>query len=108
MTQGKFEIVGDSLTGHGLTFDVGSIGMPKQTMTTDKRTALVDMANVVYRQGRESALLSYDDRFDLHCAVDVLRALAVVVGPSATGDRNRRAADILARLLHDQEQGGCA
>jgi hypothetical protein len=105
MTRDAFQVVGDSLTGHGISFDVGSLGIPKQDVSADKLRGLVDMANVIYQQGRNSALLSYDDRYDLHCTVDVLRALAVVVGPSATGDRHRRAADIIARLLHDQEAG---
>jgi len=103
LTRDKFQIVGDSLTGHGLSFDVGALGVPKQS--ADKLGALVDMVNVVYRQGRESALLSYDDRFDLHCAVEALRALAVIIGPTPTGDRHRRGADIVARLLQDQERG---
>ena len=105
MTRDTFQIVGDSLTGHGLSFDAGSLGIPKQDVTVDKLGPLVDMVNVVYRQGRESACLSYDDRFDLHCAVEALRALAVIVGPVPTGDRYRRYADIVARLLQDQEGG---
>lgn len=105
MTRDPFQVVGDSLTGHGLSFDVGALGVPKQNVAADKLGALIDMANVVYRQGRESALLSYDDRFDLHGAVEALRALAVIVGPMPTGDRYRRCADIVARLLQDQEGG---
>ena len=103
-TRDMFQIVGDSLTGRGLAFDVGSIGLPKDA-DADKLGALADMANVVYRQGRASALMSYDDRYDLHCAVEALRALAVIVGPMSTGDRYRRCADIVARLLQDQEGG---
>ena len=99
----KFQIVGDSLTGHGLSFDVGAIGVPRQDAAADKLGALADMVNAVYRQGRESALLSYDDRFYLHGAVEALRSLAVIVGPTPTGDRYRRCADIVARLL--QERG---
>lgn len=105
MTRDKFQVAGDSLTGHGLSFDVGALGISKQSVPADKLAAIVDMANVVYRQGRESALLSYDDRFDLHGAVEALRALAVIVGPTPTGDRYRRCADIVARLLQDQEGG---
>jgi hypothetical protein len=105
MTRDKFQIVGDSLTGHALSFDVGTLGVPKQTLDADKLGALVDMANVIYWQGRESALLSYDDRFDLHGAVEALRALAVIVGPTPNGDRYRRCADIVARLLQVQERG---
>ena len=105
MTRDKFQIVGGSLTGHGLSFDIGMLGVPKQDVTADKLGAIVDMVNVVYRQGRESAILSYDDRFDMHGAVEALRALAVIVGPTPTGDRYRRCADIVARLLQDQEGG---
>ena len=94
----KFQIVGDSLTGHGLSFAVGAF-------KTDFDAALVDVAEVAYRQGRDSARLSYDDRFDLHCAVEALRALAVIVGPMPTGDRYRRCSDIVARLLQEQEGG---
>lgn len=99
----KFQVVGDSLTGHGLSFDVGGLGVLRQDASADKLGAIVDMVNVVYRQGRASALLACDDRFDLHGAVEALRALAVVVGPTPTGDRYRRYADLLARLLQDQE-----
>lgn len=105
MTRDHFQIVGDSLTGHGLSFDVGALGVPKQSVAADKLGALVDMTNAIYRQGRESALLSYDDRYDLHGAVEALRALSVIVGPTPTGDRYRRCSDIVARLLQDQEGG---
>lgn len=101
MTHDKFQVVGGSLIGHGLSFDVGAIGVP--TQNAGQLGSLVDMANAVYRQARESALLSYDDRFDLHGAVEALRALAVIVGPTPMGDRYRRSADIVARLLQDQE-----
>lgn len=98
MTSGGFQIVGDSLTGHGVAFDVAPL-----RATGGKLDVLVDIANVCYRQGRDSVLVGCDDRFDLSCTVDALRALATIVGPSATGDRYRRSADIIARLLHDQE-----
>lgn len=99
MTQDKFQIVGDRLVGRGLSFAVAALGVAK----TDFDAALVDVAEAVYRQGRDSALLSYDDRYDLHCAVEALRALSVIVGPMPTGDRYRRCSDIVARLLQDQE-----
>ena len=101
MTRDKFQIVGDSLTGHGLSFDVGVLGVPA-TASADKFRALVDMANGIYQQGRESALLAYDDRSDMHSAVEALRALSVIVGPAFAGDRYRRCADIIARLLQEQ------
>jgi hypothetical protein len=101
VTRDKFQIVGDSLVGRGLSFSVAAFGVSK----TDFDTALVDVAEVVYRQGRDSALLAYDDRFDLHFAVDALRALGVIVGPTPTGDRYRRCSDVVARLLQDQEGG---
>lgn len=99
MTQDKFQIVGDRLVGRGLSFAVATSGVPK----TDFDAALVDMVEAVYRQGRDSARLSYDDRFDLHCSVEALRALSVIFGPTPTGDRYRRCSDIVARLLQDQE-----
>ena len=99
MTRDKFQIVGDSLVGRGLSFSVAVFGVSK----TDFDSAIVDVVEVVYRQGRDSARLAYDDRFDLHGAVDALRALAVIVGPTPTGDRYQRCADIVARLLQDQE-----
>jgi len=104
VSSGRFQIVGDSLVGRGLSFSVASFGVSKK----DFDAAIVDVTEVVYRQGRESALLSYDDRFDLDGAADALRALAVIVGPSAAGDRYRRSADIIARLLQDQRDGGHA
>lgn len=103
----RFQMVGDNLTGHGLSFDVGALGVPKG-VAADTLSVLTDMANAVYRQGRESALLSYDDRFDLHGAAEALRALAVIFGPTPTGDRYRRCADIIARLLQNQEGSGVA
>ena len=99
MTQDKFQIVGDRLAGRGLSFAVPAFGVSK----TDFDAALVDIVEAIYRQGRDSARLAYDDRFDLHGAVEALRALAVIVGPMPTGERYRRCSDILARLLQDQE-----
>lgn len=101
MTRDKFQIVGDSLVGRGLSFAVAAFGTSKK----DFDAALCDVSEVVYRQGRDSALLACDDRFDLHGAVEALRALAVIVGPTPAGDRYRRCADIVARLLQNQE--GC-
>ena len=99
MTRDKFQIVGDSLVGRGLSFAVAAFDVSKK----DFDAAIVDVVEAVYRQGRDSARLPYDDRFDLHCTVEALRALAVIVGPTPTGDRYRRCADIVARLLQDQE-----
>lgn len=131
----KFQVVGNSLVGPNLSFDVTALvdppqeaekwrvfepgreagaGLepPEQRITPAEFFAkrrkiiereIVEIASVVYREGRASVLMSHDDRFDLHIAVDTLRALAVVVGPSATGERHRRAADVIARLLQEQE-----
>lgn len=93
----KFQLYGDYLTGRGLSFD-----KPLRRSAEE----FVDMAEAIYRQGRESVLPSYDDRFDLQCAVESLRALAVIVGHAPQGDRYRRAADILARLLQAQQESG--
>lgn len=101
MTRDKFYVVGDSLIGHGLSLSIAAIG----PSDTDFGARLITVAEVIYRQGRESALLSRDDRFDLHFAVEGLRALGVILGPSPTGDRYRRCSDILARLIQDQD--GC-
>lgn len=106
MTQDKFQVVGDNLSGHGVAFDVAVLVSSEKVDPTERGKRLVEVVEVVYREGRESALLSYDDRFDLHCAVEALRALAVVVGPTnPTGDRHRRAADVIARLLEAQREG---
>lgn len=105
MTRDRFHVVGDSLIGRGLSFDVAALGMLGGKSTPSHLDALVDLVEVVYRQGYESARLSYDDRFDLHSAVDALRALSVILGPSATGERYRRSADLVARMLHEQEHG---
>jgi hypothetical protein len=92
VTRDAFQIVGDSLVGRGMSFSVAAFGVSKK----DFEGALIDVTNAVYHGGRMSVLPSYDDRFDLHCVVEALRALSVIVGPSAT--------DIIARLLHDQEE----
>lgn len=99
MSRDKFQVIGDSLVGRGLSFDIGVLGI---TMTADKIGALVDMVNAIYQQGRDSALLSFDVRSDLDRAIEALRALSVIVGPTPTGDRYRRCADIVARLLQAQ------
>ena len=98
MTGDKFRIAGGSLVGRGLSFDLGALG----ASTKESDETIASIAEVAYRQGRDSVLLPYDDRFDLSCTVDALRALAVIVGPSATGDRYRRSADVIARLLQEQ------
>lgn len=102
MTKDKFQIVGDSLSGRGLSFDL--VGLVT-TEPNARGTRLIEIAEVSYLQGRASALLSWDGRFDLHHAVEALRALAVILGPCPTGDRHRHAADLIARLLQDQEGG---
>jgi hypothetical protein len=98
VTHDKFQIVGESLTGRGLSFDIAQLGA-----SDDQAKRLVEIAEAIFLQGRASALLSYDDRFDLHNAAEVLRALSVVIGPNPTGDRNRQAADIIVQLLQDQK-----
>jgi hypothetical protein len=106
MTGSPFQTVGDNLTGRGLSFDVATLIAPTEKSDASKRgEKLAEIAEVVFREGRSSMLLSWDERFDLHGAVDVLRSLAVIVGPNPTGDRHRRMADIIARLLQDQEGG---
>lgn len=106
MMRSPFQVVGDNLSGRGLSFDVTTlVGPVKESDMAKCGERLVEIAEVVFREGRASALLSYDDRHDLHGAVDVLRGLAVIVGPTPTGDRHRRMADILARLLQDTARG---
>jgi hypothetical protein len=97
LTQDKFTVTGDQLAGRGLSFDISALRSPK-----GRDARLVEIGEAIYLQGRESALLSHEDRFDLHGAVEALRALAVVVGPCLAGERHRRASDILARLLQEQ------
>lgn len=103
-TWSGFQIVGPQLTGYARAFDVAMIlSEDPEISATDRGKQLTDVAEELYRAGRASAILSSDDRFELHAAIDSLRALSVVVGPTPTGDRHRRAADLLAQLLHDQE-----
>lgn len=103
MTRGVFQLVGDSLSGHGVAFDVAALVASEKGDPAERGKRLAEIVEAAYRQGRDSAILSYDDRFDMHCLVEALRALAVIVGPTPTGDRHRRCADIVARLLQDQE-----
>jgi hypothetical protein len=110
MMRSPFQVVGDSLSGRGLTFNVtlliGPTPKEDDSFTHAARMEqLTEIAEIAYREGRSSTILSWDDRFDLHGAIDVLRSLAVIVGPNPTGDRHRRMADILARLLQAQEIG---
>lgn len=107
MTRDKFQVVGHNLSGHGVAFDVAmlvSSETSEKVDPTERGKRLVEVVEVVYREGRESVLLSCDDRFDLHCAVEALRALAVIVGANWTGDRYRCAADTIARLLETQRE----
>ena len=106
MTQSPFKVVEGSLTGRGLTFDDVALLIPLTTKAAaTARERLAEIAEIAYREGRSSTRLSWDERFDLQGAVDVLRSLAVIVGPIPTGDRHRRMADIISRLLQDQERG---
>ena len=97
MAQNKFAVTGDQLAGRGLTFDIASLSPARGR---DER--LVEIGETIYLQGRESAMLSFEDRFDVQFAVEALRALAVIVGPGLAGERHCRAAAALARLLHEQ------
>lgn len=94
----KFIVAADQLMGCGLTFDISALTSKK---CDDRDDRLVEICESIYRQGRESVMLSYDDRFDLQLTVETLRALAVIVGP-LTGERHCRAAAALARLLQEQ------
>jgi hypothetical protein len=104
----SFQIAGvgpsTRLSGRGLAFNVATL-IGEKGDSTARGEKLAEIAEIVYREGRSSAILSMEDRFELHGAVDVLRSLAVVVGPNPTGDRHRRMADIISRLLQDQEGG---
>lgn len=62
---------------------------------------IINLANILYREGRDAVLPLPDDRFDLYNAIETLRGLAVVVG-TITGERHRQAADAIARLLEKQ------
>ena len=103
MSVAKFQIVGSDLVGAGLSFEIASLIPEAQPGSAEgRKTSLVDIADAVYREGRASVLISCDDRFALHNAVEALRGLAVIVGPFM-GDRHRRASDIIARLLQEHE-----
>jgi hypothetical protein len=98
--QDKFTITGDQFRGRGLTFDISALSAPEE-----RDARLVEIGESIYLQGRDSALLSYDDRSDLQSAVEALRALAVIVGPAFAGERYCRAAAVLSRLLQEQTRG---
>ena len=95
----KFTIVGDQLQGRGLAFDIG----PFVKADPETGTELIAMGEAIYLQGRDSVSLDYNDRFDLDMAAEALRALAVIVGPTA-GHRHQRAADAISRLLQKQRE----
>jgi len=100
----SFQIQGLTLTGYGRSFDVTMIiGEDPDILVSEQHKQLIEVAEEIYRAGRLSQRLSSDDRFELHAAVDSLRALAVIVGPTPTGDRHRRAADLIGQLLQEQE-----
>ena len=105
VTDDKFQVLGDQLSGRGLSLDASPLLGAVKVAASERDKCLVEIADVIYRQGRSSVLPSWDDRFELHNAVEALRALAVIAGHTPTGDRRRREADILARLLHQQEEG---
>lgn len=97
MTQDKFTVTGDQLAGRGLTFDISALRAPDELAGR-----LIEISESIYLQGRDSVRLSYDDRFDLQVAVEALRGLATIVGPSLSGERYNRAAAALAQLLYEQ------
>jgi hypothetical protein len=99
LTQDKFTLAGDQLTGRGLTFDISALRFPEA-----RGARLIEIGESIYLQGRESAMVSFDDHFDLHFAVEALRGLAMIVGPGLTGERYSRAAACLARLLQEQRR----
>ena len=108
MSELKFQIVGTNLVGPGLSFEIAALVEPERQADPAEGKkiiidVIVDIANCAYREGRSSVLPSWDDRYDLHNAVETLRALAVIVG-SLAGERHRHAADIIARLLQEQTQ----
>lgn len=108
MSADKFQVVGNSLVGPGLPIDVRAFVELTGVDPELKKTlleGLVEAANIAYRDGRASVLPMWDDRFELSNAVDTLRALAVIVGPLA-GERHRRAADIIGRMLQEYERRG--
>jgi len=98
----KLTVTGGKLSGRGLTFDVSSLVAGKAG-SGDCAERLVEIGEAFYRQGRASLLPSWDDRFELSLAVEALRGLSVIVGPGLAGERHRRAADALGRLLQEQE-----
>lgn len=99
MTQDKFTVTGDQFTGRGLTFDIAPLRSPEELSGR-----LVEIGEAIYLQGRESAMISFDDRFSLNFAVDALRGLAAIVGPGLAGERHCHAAACLARLLQEQSR----
>ena len=111
----SFQIVGDNLTGHGLSFEIAAFVGPLEEADLEEAeraevrkrvlAAIVDFAEDVYRAGRVAVLPAYDDRYDLSNAVETLRALSVIVGP-INGERHRRAADVIACLLQDASEDG--
>lgn len=95
--QDKFSVSGDQLVGRGLTFDISVLSSAK-----GRADHLAEIGEMIYLQGRASALLSQDDCFDLQFAVEALRGLAVIVGPGLASERYCHAFAALARLLHEQ------
>lgn len=65
--------------------------------------AILEIINGAYREGRASVLESYDDRALLRDASAALHALGQLLGPTV-GDRHRRAADVIARLVKQHEE----
>lgn len=101
MTQDKFTVVGDQLSGRGLALDVSTLLGGKDPEAW--RARLVEIGETIYLQGRDSLQLSFDASSDLRDAIETLRGLAVVVGVFG-GDRHRRAADTLEQLLHEHRR----
>lgn len=104
----EFQIVDDLLVGPGLSIEAAVfVESERQADPAEGKKiildAIVDVANGAYRAGRQSVLASYDDRAQLRDAVSALHALGQLLGPTA-GDRHRRAADVVARLLDQHER----
>lgn len=101
MAHDFIRISGDRLTGRGLSVEVFPL-LTEQVDITEQRKALIEVAELIYAQGRGSVLPSLEDRYDLQFAVEALRALATILGSSTAGERNYRAACVLAKLLEEQ------
>lgn len=106
-----YALVDSQIVGPGLKIEAAVFVEPERQADPAEGKkiildAIVEIANGAYREGRASVLESFDDLALLRDAFAALHALGQLLGSYTAGDRHRRAADVIARLIKQHEEEG--